>query len=133
MKKGTKLYSILKFKCPHCHEGDFFKAHPYNLSKVGEIHEKCPVCGEKNLKEPGFYYGAMYVSYGLGAAVFISTFTIMNLFFPNFDWINYLFIVIGLLVILTPLLYALSKIIWANFFYSYKPKNKSLNETHKTH
>jgi uncharacterized protein (DUF983 family) len=133
MKKGTKLYSILKLKCPHCHEGDFFKAHPYNISKAGDIHETCPVCGEKNQKEPGFYYGAMYVSYALGAAVFISTFTIMNLFLPNFDWINYLFIVIGLLVILTPLLYALSKIIWANFFYSYKPANKSLNETHKSH
>ncbi|MFP5471773.1 MAG: DUF983 domain-containing protein [Bacteroidia bacterium] len=131
MKKGTKLYSMLKFKCPHCHEGDFFVSHPYNLSKAGDIHQKCPVCGEKNEKEPGFYYGSMFVSYGLGAAVFISTFAAMNLFFSNFDWINYLFIVIGLLVILSPLLYALSKIIWANFFYSYKGK-KNINEQYKT-
>ena len=25
IKKGTKLYSILKLKCPHCHEGEFFE------------------------------------------------------------------------------------------------------------
>ncbi len=23
--EGTKLYSILRMKCPRCHEGDFFK------------------------------------------------------------------------------------------------------------
>ena len=71
IKKGTKLYSILKFKCPHCHEGGFFKAHPYNISKAGDIYDKCPVCNNKNSKEPGFYYGAMYVSYGLGVALFL--------------------------------------------------------------
>lgn len=128
MKKGTKLYSIIKFKCPHCQEGDFFVSHPYDFKHAGDINVVCPVCGEKNEKEPGFYYGAMYVSYGLGAAIFIITFTIMNLFFPNFDWITYLFIVVGLMLALTPLIYALSKIIWANFFYSYKkPENIKQN------
>ena len=26
--KGTKLYSILRLKCPRCQEGDFYKGHP---------------------------------------------------------------------------------------------------------
>ena len=34
--KVTKLYSILNFKCPFCHEGQFFVAHPYNLRRAGD-------------------------------------------------------------------------------------------------
>jgi hypothetical protein len=40
--KGTKLYySILNFKCPYCHEGQFFVAHPYNLRRAGDLLDKC--------------------------------------------------------------------------------------------
>ena len=35
IRKGTPLYSILNFRCPYCHEGEFFLAHPYNLKRVG--------------------------------------------------------------------------------------------------
>jgi hypothetical protein len=34
----------------------------------------CSVCGLKFNPEPGFYTGAMYVSYGLSVSLFIVTF-----------------------------------------------------------
>jgi uncharacterized protein (DUF983 family) len=121
MKKGTKLYSILHFVCPVCQEGKFFIAHPYNLRKVGDLHENCPNCGLKYEKEVGFYYGAMYVSYALAVAEFVTCWCIFSWFLP---WVS-TFWEITTIFILTfatgPLKYALSKIIWANLFFRYDP------------
>jgi uncharacterized protein (DUF983 family) len=120
IKKGTKLYSIFHNKCPQCQEGAFLIAHPYNLSMAGEIHERCPVCNIKYAKEPGFYYGAMYVAYALAVAVFVTLWTSFNLFFPKVSIPWQIGTILVATLILTPYLYALSKIIWANMFISYK-------------
>lgn len=123
--RGSRLYSIFKMKCPRCHEGEFFVSTPYNLRKAGDIHEHCDKCGLKYEKEPGFYYGAMYVSYALGVALFVTLWVSMNLFFENVSTGWQIFIIIAVTIILTPYLYALSKIIWANFFIKYDRVNES--------
>lgn len=117
--KGSRLNSIVRMKCPRCQEGDFFVSHPYDLKNAGEMHEHCPSCGLKYSKEPGFYYGAMYVNYALGVALFVTLWVSFNLFFPNVSTGWQIGIIIFFTVILTPYLYALSKIIWANFFIKY--------------
>ena len=35
------------------------------------MHELCPVCGLRFLRESGYFLGAMYVSYGLGVATIL--------------------------------------------------------------
>ncbi len=117
--KGSKLYSIFRMKCPRCHEGEFFVSNPYDLKHAGEIHEKCSKCGLKYSKEPGFYYGAMYVSYALGVALFVTLWVSMNLFFDIESTGVQIGVIITITLVLTPYLYALSKIIWANFFIRY--------------
>ncbi len=117
--KGSKLYSIFKMKCPQCHEGDFFMSHPYDLKKAGDLHENCSNCGLKYYREPGFYYGAMYVNYGLGVALFVAFWVSFNLFFLDLSVGWQIGLIIFFTVILTPYLYALSKIIWANIFIKY--------------
>lgn len=120
IKKGTKLYSIYHMKCPRCQEGDFFVAHPYNLKKAGDIHQKCPSCGLKYAKEPGFYYGAMYVSYALGVALFVTLWVSFNLFFESMDVFVQLVIISASFLVFAPYMYALSKIIWANLFIKFE-------------
>jgi len=141
IKKGTKMYSIRYFKCPRCHEGDFFVSNPYNLQHIGKVHENCSECGLKYAKEPGFFYGAMYVSYAFGVALFVAVIVLYYIIFRRIDvWI--LFGIIGFLSVVTaPINYALSKIIWANFFMGYKPNasenfkklSDSRNETSHSH
>ena len=123
--KGSRLYSIFKMKCPRCQEGEFFESHPYNLKKAGNIHEHCSVCGLKYSKEPGFYYGAMYVSYALGVALFVTLWVITGLIFPIKSAGLQIFIIVSISLLLTPYLYALSKIIWANFFVHYDRNRES--------
>jgi uncharacterized protein (DUF983 family) len=121
MKKGNKLYSILKYKCPHCHEGRFFESNnPYNLAKAGKLLQQCDVCHKSFMKEPGFYYGAMYVSYALGVALFIAIYVATYVLYPAATTEFYIAAIVIGLIVSAPLLYALSKIIWANMFYTYK-------------
>jgi len=121
VSKGSKLYSITKFKCPRCQEDEFFVSHPYDLSKIGDIKEHCSECGLKYEKEPGFYYGAMYVAYALGVALFVSLWTSFNLFFPSVGVGMQILVIIVATVVFSPFIYALSKIIWANMFIGYEP------------
>ena len=125
MNKGSRLYSIFKMKCPRCQEGDFFISHPYDLRNAGNIHEKCSHCELKYSKEPGFYYGAMYVSYGLTVALFVAMWTSFNLFFDNVSVGLQVFLIITVTVLLTPYIYALSKIIWINIFIKYDRGSKT--------
>ena len=125
MIKGTKIYSIITFKCPCCHEGDFFISHPYNFKFTGDIYENCSVCGKKYMLEPGFYQGAMYVAYGLGVVLFLSIWASCNLFFTSIGAWSQIGIFSFLIIFLSPLLFSLSKIIYANIFMKFDANAKS--------
>ena len=128
-KKGTKLYSIFNNKCPKCNEGDFFvKPNSFRLRKVLAMHETCSHCNLKYMIEPSFFYGAMYVSYALTVALFVTMWASFNLFFENVSVGLQIFLIISATVLLTPYLYALSKIIWANFFIKYD-RERSTNQS----
>lgn len=116
IKKGTKLYSILKAKCPRCQEGEFFKyKFTFNPSKVTKLHDNCSKCNLKYMIEPSFFYGAMYVNYGLTVALSVITFLIGTLIFNVTLIQSFAAIVIALLV-LAPLNLRLSRILWINMF-----------------
>ena len=54
--------SIFKYKCPRCREGKLYR-EPFQFSKPLDMVDRCEVCGQKTEPEPGFYYGAMFLSY----------------------------------------------------------------------
>lgn len=118
--KGSKLYSIIQFKCPFCHEGDFFLSHPYDLTKVGEVHVRCPHCDRRLSKEVGFYWGAMFVSYALSIGFSLSVFGLAWSVRPGMGILGFFVVVVTCTALASPYLYALSKIIWANLFFHYE-------------
>ncbi len=120
MRKGTKLYSIIKGKCPYCHEGEFFLSHSYMLKTMGDIYEKCKVCGGIFVPETGFYFGALYVSYALGVAFMVSVIVAFNVLGIELELFAKIATVSVLWLLLSPKMHALSKIILANFFMKYK-------------
>ena len=119
VKKGSKLYSILNNKCPRCQEGDFFVTkNPFTLKKNLAIHENCSACGLKYMIEPSFFYGAMYVSYGITVALSILTFMILYLF--GLELLPIFMGIIVTLIVFTPLTLKLSRLIYINIFVHYK-------------
>ncbi|PQJ83034.1 DUF983 domain-containing protein [Polaribacter glomeratus] len=122
-KKGTKLYSISKGKCPKCQEGAFFKyGFTFKPSKVTKIYDNCPNCSLKYMLEPSFFYGAMYVNYGITVAISIVVFIITKLGF-ELNLLQSFFSVFVVLVLLAPINLRLSRIIWINMFVSFDEKS----------
>jgi len=119
MKKGQKIYSILKGKCPRCHEGDFFK-HPFptNPTKITKLHTTCSHCNLKYMMEPSFFYGAMYVNYGLTVAVLVAAFIITKLFI-GLTLPQSLIASAIIFILVSPLNLRLSRILWINMFVSF--------------
>ncbi|WP_367890377.1 DUF983 domain-containing protein [Polaribacter cellanae] len=119
-KKGTKIYSIVNGKCPRCQEGDFFKyKFTFNPSKITQLHDNCPKCNFKYMMEPSFFYGAMYVNYGITVGLSIVAFLISKLLF-NLTLLQSFTAIIVALVVLAPVNLRLSRILWINMFVSYK-------------
>ncbi|MFD0798759.1 DUF983 domain-containing protein [Maribacter chungangensis] len=125
LKKGNKLYSILTGTCPRCNEESMYlDKNPYHLGKIYKMNERCSSCGLKYKMEPSFFYGAMYVSYGLGIAFAVAAFVIANLIIGT-GLINTFIAIIGTLIVFMPVIMRLSRNIWINMFVAYdsnKPK-----------
>ncbi len=124
ISKGNKLYSILKIKCPQCHEGAFLERKVYDFSAFTKVRKSCPNCGLNYHVEPSFYYGSMYVAYALGVAIMVAMVILNFLLFEAFSFLRTFGMVVGAVIITAPLMNALAKIIWANFFFHYNPKWK---------
>ena len=59
------LQSVWGYRCPRCRSTKMFKV-PFKPTDPLSMHEKCEVCGQDFEPEPGFYYGAMFLSYIVG-------------------------------------------------------------------
>ena len=129
LKKGSKLNSILTGSCPKCQEESMYlDQNPYNLGIIYKMHEICSHCGTKYSIEPSFFYGAMYVSYGLGVAFAVAAFIISFVFFGSTLMTSFIAIVITLIVMM-PVIMRLARNIWINMFISFDKNYKKHKET----
>jgi uncharacterized protein (DUF983 family) len=124
LKKGSKLNSILTGSCPKCqNESMYLDKNPYNLLSTLKMHEKCSHCGFRYQIEPSFFYGAMYVSYGLNVAIGIAAFIVSYLFLGSSVKTAFIAIM-ATLIILGPLVLRWSRNIYINMFVGYDPDFK---------
>ena len=123
--KGSKVYSILHNKCPRCQEGDFFvTGKAYDFRKFSVMHSSCSHCDLSFEQEPGYYYGAMYVSYAINVALMVAIWVAyMVLFGDRFSiwWMVLASMIFG--VILAPVTFRVARLTWINFFIRYKGKS----------
>lgn len=68
--------SLFGLKCPTCRRGDLFPTGSFTFDKPFMQYEHCPKCGRDYFPEPGFYYGAMFISY-IGSAFFCLGFVML--------------------------------------------------------
>jgi uncharacterized protein (DUF983 family) len=119
LKKGTKLNSILTGTCPRCQEERMYvDRNPYNLGKIFTMHDHCSHCGLHYQLEPSFFYGAMYVNYGLTVAVGVAAFIISKVFL-GLQINQSVIAIIVALIVLMPVNSRLARNIYINMFVSY--------------
>ena len=125
INKGSKLYGIFTGACPKCHEESMYvNPNPYALSETLKMHEKCSHCGTKYQIEPSFFYGSMYVSYGVGIAFAVAAFVISYLFLGS-TLVTAFIAIVGTLMVFAPIIMRLSRNIWINMFMHF---DKSLSK-----
>lgn len=122
MKESTIKYGILRLKCPRCHQGDLFvhKNHYHLPTGFMQMNKNCPKCNQTFTPEPGFYFGAAYVSYAIGTAICIAAFLVAFFIFNLRSTGPLVTAIFAPLIVLAPLNYRYSRSIWANIFIKYK-------------
>lgn len=121
--KGSKAYSIFMLKCPKCHESDMFYTPTFSFKRSFDMKDRCDHCGLNYHPEPGFYYGAMFISY-----IFTGWFSIgfVAILHWVFDWsIAASFgMLIAVMVFFFVYTFRLARSIWININVKYDPSKR---------
>ena len=97
-------------------EGDLFiNKNPYSSKGMFDMPAKCPVCGQDFQIEPGFYLGAMWVSYPIVIALIIAFIALAHFVLGLHMLASFLFATV-LLILLCPPLIRYSRAIYLNIF-----------------
>ncbi len=129
MQKDKSLtQSIFQMCCPRCREGRLFRTGTFSFQKPFEMPERCSVCNQNYMPEPGFYYGSMFISYIIWG--WFSILLCLALIFW-FGWsVNGAF---ALLVFISAICYVwifrISRSLWIHINVKYDPGKKSISKT----
>lgn len=119
-KKNSLIYSIATAKCPRCREGNMFPEGTWYSTKFADMHENCPCCGQPFEPEPGYYYGAMYVSFAFNVAIFLVSLFILYQFVEEITIGMMIGVVAVVVVGLLPVIFRWSRALWINIFVRYE-------------
>lgn len=84
------------------------------------MYPNCPCCGQTFEPEPGYYYGAMYVSFGFSTAIFLGVLFLLSLVVEEVTMAMVLGLVVAIAVGLLPVTFRLSRAVWINIFIRYE-------------
>jgi len=70
--------AMFNHKCAECHQGDMFPTGSFSFNRPFEMHLRCPKCDANFYPEPGFYYGAMFISYILSIFIILGFVMILH-------------------------------------------------------
>ncbi len=69
--------ALLELRCPRCHTGKLFTHSAWSFQFM-DMQAECPVCHQTYEPEPGFYYGAMYISSGFSTGILLAIGFLLN-------------------------------------------------------
>jgi uncharacterized protein (DUF983 family) len=116
-----KAASILQLSCPRCRRAKLFKTPTFSFKQPFDMKGHCDLCGQDFMPEPGFYYGAMFLSY-----IFMAWFCIS--FIALFHWVlgwstNGSFaLLLAVCAIFYVYIFRLARSAWIGFNVKYDPK-----------
>ena len=116
----SRFKAIRTLKCPVCRHGDLFPNHNW-FDYSFTMNKRCSHCEQKFEPEPGFYYGAMFMSYIMSG--FFSLGIVLGLsYLLNIRWEWALVVDILLLGLGFVYLFRLSRSVWIHIVIPYDPK-----------
>ncbi|MGV3588448.1 MAG: DUF983 domain-containing protein [Adhaeribacter sp.] len=119
-RERSLLYGIINAKCPRCREGNMFPPGTLYTRRFADMHPNCNCCGQTFEPEPGYYYGAMYVSFALSTGIFLVVLFLLSLFVEELTTAMVAVAVLVVVVGLLPVMFRLSRALWINIFIRYE-------------
>ena len=113
--KGNLFMKILNEKCPNCGIGDVYEKKK-KFIELPVMKEECKECHYHFDREPGYFLGAMYISYALAVLQGILTFLVLYAFLPNISTIWVVGIILLVISLFSMKNYKLSRIIYIHIF-----------------
>jgi uncharacterized protein (DUF983 family) len=105
--------AILAQRCPRCLRGRVFGG-------LVRMNTACPSCELSFEREQGYFLGAMYFSYGLGLLAIGAPVTWLIVErAPRWVVVG---VAAGLLLLLAPLLFRYSRVLWLHFDQQFDPR-----------
>ena len=99
------LWAIVHLRCPRCHHGRVFHG-------ILAMNQHCPVCLLRFEREPGYFMGAMYISYLFGSLVMVAALFCMLFFFPSLSDVWICVITFCILLLFIPAIFRYARVIW---------------------
>lgn len=113
--KGNIILNVLNEKCPNCGQGKVFEKKN-KFFEMPVMKHKCEVCDYQFDREPGYFIGAMYLSYGLAVLEGFITFMVCYFFFPRIPTILIPIFIMLVIVALAVKNFKLSRILYIHIF-----------------
>ncbi len=98
-----RVAAALALRCPRCLDGAVWRA-PL------EMHERCPVCGLAYEREPGYFTGAMVVSYVMAVPTF--GLIVVGLLAAGLETAIALLVGGAVYLVLAPFIMRYSRVLW---------------------
>lgn len=118
-----KWISAWKYNCPRCRKSPLF-TQPFDIGKPLEMPYACGTCGQRYEPEPGYYFGAMFISYLISCALLLPIALLMNLYTSlSVNGIMATIILIGAILFIRIL--RLSRSVWIHIMIGYDPRAES--------
>jgi uncharacterized protein (DUF983 family) len=102
------VLALLRQRCPVCLRGRVY-------SRWATMSERCPVCNVKFEREPGYFMGAMYISYGMSIFLIVLLTLAVHLVLPELALNWAVLIASGMYVPMVPITWRYSRILWMYF------------------
>lgn len=116
IKPPSAVAALVSCKCPRCRKGEMFLSPAYNLKRFSDMPANCLHCGFKFEIEPGFFWGAMYISYAFTVAIAVNVSLILWWYAGNPSIWVYAMANGGLMLALSPLMLRYSRVIMLYLF-----------------
>lgn len=112
MSKVSLGVAIATCSCPQCRKGKLFPVSQFSYRNLTGVNKICSVCGANLIPEPGFYDGAMYISYAFSVALVITSLVAVNVLVTKPELWMYLSTVVVLNFTLVPAMLRYSKTLY---------------------
>lgn len=97
------IAAIVKLRCPRCLTGRVFRS-------IFRMHTHCPECDLVFEREPGYFLGAMYISYALALVAVAPVYLVLA--YRNIAFATIIAALVVQLTVLSPLLFQYARVLW---------------------